>query len=207
MSMASGHTQVVRPAGAGHETLWVALASACVLLVAALIIGVRSQPLTEAALAPHQIDARTQLNAAEQGVHADLLVAAEEIIALLSANKALPAVDDLRGMDLPPFADGMGAASRGGHAWSTAMQGQHAAYLGRSAAPEVAASFLLRLPASAADASPPGHAHADVAEVWVHREGPQAWPDRFDDASLTRQGWRQVVTRYDAGVTRTDTPP
>lgn len=205
MSVTGGHTQVVRPAGAGHETLWVALASACVLAVAALVIGVRSQPLTEAALAPHQIDARTQLNAAEQGVHADLLVAAEEITALLTADKVLPGVDDLRGMDLPPFAAGMGVASRGGHAWSTATHGHDAAYLGRSAAPEVAASFLLRLSATAAEASPTGHAHADAPEVWVHREGPQALPDQFDGASLARQGWRQVVTRYDAGVTRTDT--
>jgi hypothetical protein len=36
----------------------------------------------------------------------------------------------------------------------------------------------------------------------VHREGPQSWPEQLDDASLTRQGWRQVVVRYDAGVTR-----
>ncbi len=201
-------TQVVRPAGAGHETLWVALAAACVLLVAAILIGARSQPLAAAALSSHQIDARTQLNAAEQGVHADLLVAAEEITALMAADKAVPGIEQLRGMDLPPFVAGVGAAARGAHEWRTQVQGHEVAYVGLSAAPEVAASMLLRLPAQGeADASPQAHAHGDEAEaeVWVRREGANAWPEQLDDTTLIRQGWRQVVVRYDAGVTRKDT--
>lgn len=196
-------TQVVRPAGAGHETLWVVLAAACVLLVAAILIGARAQPLAAAALSPHQIDARTQLNAAEQGVHADLLVAAEEITALIETEKAVPSIEQLRGMDLPPFVAGVGAAARGGHEWRTQAQGHELAYVGRSAAPDVAASVLLRLPTKGEGEAPPqAHAHDEEAEVWVHREGPNTWPEQLDDASLTRQGWRQVVVRYDAGVTR-----
>lgn len=203
-------TQVVRPAGAGHETLWVLLASACVLLVAAILIGVRSQPLEAAALSSHQIDARTQLNAAEQGVHADLLVAAEEIGAMREADKAVPSIEQLRGMDLPPFAAGVGADARGAHEWRSISQGQDVAYVGRSASPDVAASFLLRLlPAHReAEATRQAHAHDDEAnaeaDVWVRREGPEAWPEQLDNAALVRQGWRQVVTRYDAGVTRKD---
>jgi len=198
-------TQVVRPAGAGHETLWVLLASACVLLVAAVFIGVRSQPLEATALSSHQIDARTQLNAAEQGVHADLLVAAEDIAALAGADRLMPRIEQLRDMDLPPFAAGVGSSARGAHEWRTVSQGHEMAYVGRSAAPEVAASFLLRLPAPAeADASPQGHEHSGQPEVWVHRESQPAWPGQLDDASLMRQGWRQVVVRYDAGVTRRD---
>lgn len=197
-------TQVVRPAGAGHETLWVLLTAAVVLVLAAVVVGVRGQPQAAAALAPHQIDARTQLNAVEQGVHGDLLVAAEEIEALAEGARALPAVDALRDMDLPPFAAGVTATTRGGHSWKAVTQGPFAAYIGRTAAPDVAASFLLRLPAAPAQASPSAdHDHADDAvQVWVQREGPQAWPAPLDDAALTRQGWRQVVARYDAGVTR-----
>lgn len=197
-------TQVVRPAGAGHETLWVLLTAAVVLVLAVVVVGVRGQPQAAAALAPHQIDARTQLNAVEQGVHGDLLVAAEEIEALAEGARALPAVDALRDMDLPPFAAGVTATTRGGHSWKAVTQGPFAAYIGRTAAPDVAASFLLRLPAAPAQASPSaGHDHADDAvQVWVQREGPQTWPAPLDDAALTRQGWRQVVARYDAGVTR-----
>ena len=204
-------TQVVRPAGAGHETLWVLLTAAVVLVLAAIVVGVRGQPQAAAALAPPMPwtpapggDARTQLNAVEQGVHGDLLVAAEEIEALAEGARALPAVEALRDMDLPPFADGVTASTRGGHSWKAVTQGPFAAYIGRTAAPDVAASFLLRLPAAPAQASPSAdHDHADDAvQVWVQREGPQAWPAPLDDAALTRQGWRQVVARYDAGVTR-----
>lgn len=191
--------QVVKPAGAGHETLWVLLASACIVLVAAILIGARAQPLEQAALASNQIDARTQLNAVEQGVHADLLVAAEEIAAFL-ADKGLPRVEQLREMELPPFAVGAGAGTRGGHEWRSTTQGHEVAYVGRSAAPDVAASMLLRLPVT--KGSGDAHGHGDEPEVWVQREGPAAWPEQLDDASLTRQGWRQVVVRYDAGVTR-----
>ncbi len=196
-------TQVVRPAGAGHETLWVLLAAGVILVLAAIVIGVRTQPEGEALLAAHQVDARTQLNAAEQGVHADLLVAAEEIAALSGGGQVLPGVDQLRDADLPPFAAGVGASARGAHEWRVVRQGRDAAYVGRSAAPEVAASFLLRLPA---DAGHGQHGHDDdgAAQVWVQREGPPDWPGQVDEASLIRQGWRQVVVRYDAGVTRRD---
>lgn len=195
------NTQVVRPAGAGHETLWVLLAAACVLAVAAALIGARAQPLAVAALSSHQVDARTQLNAAEQGVHADLLVAADEIAALAAADGAPPDVQRLREMDLPPFAVGMGATARGGHEWRVVTRGHDVAYVGRSATPEVAASLLLRLPAQVKAAE---HGHDDAVEIWVQREGAPSWPERLDDAALARQGWREVVVRYDAGVTRKD---
>ncbi len=195
--------QVVRPAGAGHETLWVLLAAAGVLALAALVVGVRAQPSSGAALAGHQLDARTQLNAAEQGVHADLLVAAEEIAALRDEDQAMPTVARLRELGLPPFAAGPEARARGAHEWRSSPQGQDVAFVGRSAEPQVAASMLLRVPASRRPAAD-GHAHADAVEIWIQREGPAAWPEGVDDPALVRQGWRQVVTRYDAGVTRKD---
>jgi hypothetical protein len=203
----SVHTQVVRPAGAGHETLWVLLAAAVVLALAALVVGVRAQPAAAAALAAHQVDARTQLNAAEQGVHADLLVAAEEIAALRDEDQAMPTVERLRELGLPPFAAGPDARARGAHEWRVSPQGQDVAFVGRSAEPQVAASLLLRLPARQGPASD-GHTHGgaqgEAVEIWIQREGPAAWPDGIDDPALVRQGWRQIVTRYDAGVTRKD---
>ena len=195
-------TQIVRPAGAGHESLWVALAAAGVLAVAALVVGVRTQASTGPVMAAHQIDARTELNAAEQGVHADLLVAADEIAALQGAEGgAAPTVERLRALGLPPFSAGPESQARGGHEWRLLPQGELSAYAGRSAAPALAASMLLRVPV--AGASDPAHAHGHGVEVWVQREGAPAWPASADDAALIRQGWREVITRYDAGVTRT----
>lgn len=197
----SAHTQVVRPAGAGHETLWVLLAAAGVLALAALVIGVRAKTEAAAALATHQVDARTQLNAAEQGVHADLLVAAEEIEALRDSEQAMPTVEALRDMGLPPFSAGPEARARGAHEWRATPQGHDLAYVGRSAEPQVAGSFLLRLPATAGKDGA-GHAHDDAVEIWIQREGSVTWPEGIDEPALVRQGWRQVITRYDAGVTR-----
>ena len=199
-------TQVVRPAGAGHETLWVLLAAAGVLALAALVVGVRSQAPAASALATHQVDARTQLNAAEQGVHADLLVAADEIAALRDEDQAMPTLDRLRERGLPPFAPGPEARARGAHEWRSSPQGQDLAFVGRSAEPQVAASLLLRVPATVGPAAD-GHAHEHAVEIWIQREGPVAWPEGIDGPALGRQGWRQVVTRYDAGVTRKDTAP
>lgn len=198
-------TRIVRPAGAGHETLWVLLTAVVVLGLAALFVSARTKPEAVAVLAAHQIDARSQLNAAEQGVHGDLLVAAEEIAALAEAEQALPRVEQLRTMDLPPFAGGMTSVTRGGHEWRTTAQGPYVAYVGRSVAPGVAGSFLLRLPKPGATRTSPkehSHDHDDVWHVWVHREGAAEAPAPLDDAALARQGWREVVTRYDAGVTR-----
>lgn len=195
------NTQTVRPAGAGHETLWVALSAACVIAVAAVVVGVRAQPEAAPVAAAHQVDARSGLNAAEQGVHADLLVAAEEIAALQDADGgAVPTVERLSGLGLPPFSAGPETQARGGHEWRLLPAGEAAAYIGRSAAPTLAGSMLLRVPTRTAAST--AHAHGHGVEVWVQREGAAAWPAAVDDAALIRQGWREVVTRYDAGVTR-----
>jgi hypothetical protein len=137
-------------------------------------------------------------------VHADLLVAAEEIAALASTDQQLPRVQQLREMELPPFATGAGAAARGAHEWRMVPQGHAAAYVGRSTQPDVASSFLLLVAASDSRSVSDAHGHDEPSRVWVHREGAQAWPDPLDEASLVRQGWREVVARYDAGVTRKD---
>lgn len=195
-------TQIVRPAGAGHETLWVAIAAAAVIGLAAVVVGVRAQPQAAAATAAHQVDARTGLNAAEQGVHADLLVAADEIAALHDSESAVPTVEQMRELGLPPFSSGPETLARGGHEWRVYPQGGEAAYVGRSAAPAVAGSLLLRVPLQPAAAATPAHGHGHGVEIWIQREGEAAWPQSIDEAALIRQGWREVVTRYDAGVTR-----
>ena len=62
------HTQVVRPAGAGHETLYVLLASLLIIALAASVVLLRGERDDEQAIAAHQIDARRDLTAAEQGI-------------------------------------------------------------------------------------------------------------------------------------------
>lgn len=195
-------TQIVRPAGAGHETLWVALAAVVVIGLAALVVGARAQPEAAVVAAAHQVDARTGLNAAEQGIHADLLVAADEIAALHDTERSVPTVAQMRELGLPPFSTGPETQARGGHEWRAYPPGAEAAYVGRSAAPAVAGSLLLRVPLQPAAAATPAQGHGHGVEIWIQREGAAEWPESVEEAALIRQGWREVVTRYDAGVTR-----
>ncbi len=202
------HTQVIRPAGAGHETL--AVLGACLVIVAAAAgyIGLRAAPPEGAALAATQIDARRDLTPAEQGIYADLRVAYDEIAFALQGGDALPAVADLAAQGLPPFVADNSTAARGGHAWRLQRQAGHALYVGQTADPALAGSFLLRADEGGKDGH--GHDHGKAADaqadVWLTRDAGARVPDPADDAALAAAGWRQIVAQFDAGVTRQRTP-
>ncbi|ATB67470.1 MULTISPECIES: DUF6162 family protein [Pseudomonas] len=181
--------QVVRPAGAGHETLYVLLAALLIVVLAASVVAARGEREDEQAIAAHQLDARRDLNAAEQGIHTDLWVAVEEIRALREDNGTAPDAQALADEGLPPFVSDASSQSRGSHQWSLLANG---AYLGRSQDAQVAGSFLVILPA-ASDAQP---------DVWLRRDSTALPPDALDSDALIAAGWQQIVTHYDAGVTR-----
>lgn len=182
-------TQVVRPAGAGHESLWVALLSLVIILLAATVIGLRSENHEEEGVAEHQIDARRDLNAAEQGIHTELSVAFDEILMLQDELQALPETQQLAEEGIPPFTDDSSAATRGNHTWQLLHIGDDYAYQGLSGDSAVAGSFLL-LPSEAG------------ADIWLNRESDAATPQNLHADALIAAGWRQVATQYDAGVTR-----
>lgn len=183
------HAQVIRPAGAGHETLYVLLASLLIVVLAATVVLMRGEREDEQAIASHQIDARRDLTAAEQGIYTDLRVAFDEIQLLREENAAVPSVDALAEEGLPPFVVDAGSQSRGSHQWQWLQSG---AYVGRSQAPEIAGSFLLIVPADA----------GSQADVWLRRDSAALAPDDLGQAALIAAGWQQVVSHYDAGVTR-----
>lgn len=194
-------TQIVRPAGAGHETLAVLAGCALILAVAGTVVTLRAAPQQSHAVAAHQLDARRDLNAAEQGIYADLRVALDEIDAERAGTARLPAVAALAEMGLPPFAQDASSAQRGAHAWTLVADGGAQAYLGLSADIAVAASVLLRVAAAAHAHDHAQHAAEDQPDIWMHRSA-RAAPAALDAAQLARAGWRQVVARFDAGVTR-----
>jgi len=187
------HQQIVRRAGAERETAWVLLASGVILAAAVLAVGLRAAPPPEAPLATHQLDSRTGLTAAEQGLYADLKVAGGEIAALRRDSGGAPRPADLAAQALPPFAADASATARGGHVWSLADSGHGVAYVGVSAAPERAGSLVLRLDGHG-DATP-------VIDVWLKRAA-EAPPAGLDDAALAAAGWKQVTASFTAGVTR-----
>ncbi|NIF15551.1 DUF6162 family protein [Pantoea sp. Cy-639] len=181
--------QQVRPAGAGHETLCVLLAAALIVTLAAAVVTLRGERQDEQAIAVHQLDARRDLSAAEQGIHTDLWVAADEIRALREETGSAADAQALAAEGLPPFVDDASSQRRGRHQWRLLDNG---AYLGHSQDPSLAGTFLL-IPAADADTRP---------EIWLRRDSSALAPDDLATPLLIAAGWRQVVSHYDAGVTR-----
>lgn len=190
--MSTSTRQIVRPAGAGHETLYVLLLCLLILAVAGSVVGLRGESHEPEAVASHQLDARRDLNAAEQGIYADLRVTLDEIRLLAQEQQAPVTVQQLADDGFAPFAQDASSVARGAHAWQLLDQ----SYLGLSQAPEVAGSFLLR-------GHPATGKHDDEQpDIWLNRSASPAAPTDLSDQALIAAGFKQVVAQYDAGVTR-----
>lgn len=191
---ASKATRVtVRPAGAERETLFVALLCLAILLAAGTVVGLRTRAPEVAAVAEWQIDARDGLTTAEQGINADLRVAAGDIAFTLEGGTT-PTPEDLADEALPPFARDAATAGRGGHLWSLVpVEDGFAGWLGRTAAGDVAGSLLLRIATK--------HEADGGASVWLNRSPDAAFAGLSNEA-LIAAGWKEIVSRYDASVTR-----
>ncbi|MCO7627259.1 DUF6162 family protein [Pseudomonas fluorescens] len=187
--MSTPTTQVVRPAGAGHETLNVLLLCLLILAVAGSVVAWRGVSHEPEPVASHQLDARRDLSAAEQGIYADLRVTLDEIRLLREEQQSLPTPQTLAEEGFAPFAQDASSVSRGGHAWQLLAD---TAYFGHSQAPAVAGSFAMRLSADATAAS----------DIWLNRAAELRTPAELTDAALSAAGWKQIVAQFDAGVTR-----
>ncbi|WP_253426846.1 DUF6162 family protein [Pseudomonas sp. GGS8] len=181
-------TQVVRPAGAGHETLYVLLLCLMILAVAGSVVAWRGESREVSNVGSHQLDARRDLSASEQGIYADLRVTLDEIHLLRQEQQALPTPATLADEGFAPFAQDASSVSRGGHAWQLL---DAKAYFGQSQTPTVAGSFLMRLTAD-----------DDAPDVWLNRGKALTPPTDLTDAALESAGWQQIVAQFDAGVTR-----
>ncbi|MGD8217304.1 DUF6162 family protein [Pseudomonas thivervalensis] len=187
--MSNATTQIIRPAGAGHETLYVLLLCLFIVLVAGSVVAWHGKAEDTPHLASNQLDARRDLSAAEQGIYADLRVTLDEIRLLREDQPTLPSPQALAEEGFAPFAQDASSVSRGGHAW---QQLQDRAYFGASANSSVAGSFLMRI-GEASDAAP---------DIWLNRGTGLATPLALDDTALSAAGWQQIVAQFDAGVTR-----
>lgn len=186
--MSTPTTHVVRPAGAGHETLYVLLLCLMILAVAGSVVAWRHESQEVNNVNSHQLDARRDLSASEQGIYADLRVTLDEIHLLRQEQQTLPTPEVLADEGFAPFARDASSVSRGGHAWHLL---EARAYFGQSQAPAVAGSFLMRL--SADD---------DAPDIWLNPGTTLAAPTDLSDAALESAGWQQIVAQFDAGVTR-----
>lgn len=178
---------IVPPASGRRESLAVLVLALLILAGSSLVVALHRDRVSVTALPGWQVDLRSGLNAAEQGLTADLLNAAPEFAWLPDNAPAALAAEGL-----PPFVADATAEARGGHAWQELGAGALRGWLGLPARPEAARPMLLRM-------------DKDSPTVWIG-EGAGV-PAALDDAALIAAGWRQVVTRYDASVTRKDAHP
>lgn len=179
---------IVRPAGPGRESVAVLGLCLGILVLSAGIISLHRIAPEVTETAAGQVDARSALTPGEQGILADLRIAADDI-AYLTESGAVPTPADLAEEGLPPFVSGPETALRGGHDWTLTQSDTVLAYLGRSADLARAGDMLLVV-------DPTG---AQAATVWLGRNNdlPAALPQE-----LTASGWQEIVTSYDASVTR-----
>ncbi|MGX9938171.1 DUF6162 family protein [Advenella kashmirensis] len=191
--------QAIRPAGAGHETGAVLAVCAVIVLLATLTIVLRTTSASVSQIQAGQIDARHGLTAAEQGVYADLLVAAEEI----GFAQAPLQVSDLAEQMIPPFVEDASTARRGGHDWQMRQEGPVVAYIGVTQDPNTAGSMLLRVTRSP-DTTTHAEHQGNLAQVWLHKTTGAAArvPAGLKPDNLTQEGWQQIVSQFDAGATR-----
>lgn len=187
--MSTPTTQIVRPAGAGHETLYVLLLCLMILAVAGSVVAWRHESQVVSNVGSHQLDARRDLSASEQGIYADLRVTLDEIQLLRQEQQTLPAPQALAEEGFAPFAQDASSVSRGAHVWQLL---EAKAYFGQSQTPSVAGSFLMRM--SAADDAAP--------DIWLNRASGLKAPTDLTNAALQSAGWQQIVAQFDAGVTR-----
>ncbi|KPX46825.1 DUF6162 family protein [Pseudomonas ficuserectae] len=184
--MSAPTRQIVRPAGAGHETLYVLLLCLLILGVAAGVVSLHRDTQETHSLASHQLDARRDLTAAEQGIYADLRVTLDEIRLLATEQQTPVTPQQLGDEGFAPFAQDASSVSRGGHEWQMVEQ----SYLGLSQAPNVAGSFLMRIDSD------------NQPDIWINRSASIAPVSDLGDKALVDAGWKQVVAQFDAGVTR-----
>lgn len=198
MTLENGTRVLVRASGAERETFFVALLCVAIVLVAGTVIGLRTRTPEVVSIAEWQVDARDGLTAAEQGLNADMKVAADDIASVLDAG-SVPTPEELAGQALPPFAKDATSKGRGDHAWSVVpADGAFAGWLGTTASPEIAGSLLLRIATGGEGA---GHAEGDASSVWLNRLADAAVSGLSNEA-LIASGWKEIVSRYDASVTR-----
>ncbi|KAA0944458.1 MULTISPECIES: DUF6162 family protein [unclassified Pseudomonas] len=185
-AVTKGSTQIVRPAGAGHETLYVLLLCLIILAVSGTVVALHGETQEVHVVDSHQLDARRDLSAAEQGIYADLRVTLDEIHLLQQEQSALPTPTQLGEEGFAPFAQDASSVSRGDHRWQLL---EPTAYLGLSQTPEASGSLLMRVSGAEPD-------------IWLNRRANLAAPTDLTDQALIDAGWQQVVAQFDAGVTR-----
>src|SRR5690348_2794867 len=103
-SAATMQTQIVRPATARLEGVYLLLVCIAVLAVCGALILKRQTKIEVLQLQPYQISAFADLSKGEQGLFNDLYAAALELQTVHRDGDTWLSLDDLQDLAMPPFA-------------------------------------------------------------------------------------------------------
>lgn len=194
---------VVKPAGIGAENKYLLLLVLAIVLLSAAVILLDRTPLPEHQYEENQLDAGRDLNPVEQGIYADLKSAAEEIRWQLEAGTA-PSIESLAADFIPPFVQDAVSDERGHHQWQLQQLPEQSLYWGLSGNAVQAGSFLLLI----GDHDNQTAESSNPSSIWYHpgsAESIDSHTDKLSTSELHHQGWLQVVSHFNASVTRPGT--
>lgn len=204
--------QQVRPAGARHEALVLAVATMVVLGVLALWVQQHGRREYREQLHDWQVSAFETLEGPDQAIYNALYTAKDEItylyddINLMNAPGQIfrwPGIQDLQDALLPPFLQDRSWEQNGSLQWSLheplgegEMQGS-VMYLGTDGRATGQGSFLLVI----------GHVHAGFTNnnaivIWWNAKNHVGMPQSGYRDSLVLQGWREVIPHSGAAEIR-----
>lgn len=193
----------VRPAGARHEGLALALAAAVVVGILAFYVHEHGRKETREPLYDWQVSAFNALTGADQAIYNALYTARDDIPAIYDdinmsngpdVKFHWPSIKELEETELPPFFRDKSWRQNGALQWSLfeplaegEMQGT-TMYLGTDADQPGQGSFLLVI----------GHVHAGFRNtnaifIWWNAKHHVEMPRSGFRDGLILQGWREVV--------------
>lgn len=176
----TAHRQIVAPASAKHETLYLSLALCLVIGLSAIIIAFNQKSNANAqTLSSHETSVRYHLSAAEQSIYADLQLLYQH---WRISPEHLPSVEEWIEEDWPPFTDELYQLKRGSHVWSQLADAQTNAYLGISQNTDLSGHFLWICDDSSKEAP----------DVWLSHHTLQAPPNALTEEALIATGWQKI---------------
>lgn len=194
MSRGVVYSEVVRPSQPRWETPLLLAATLGLLLFTGLYTLRYGRQEPAEALTDWQISAYTDLQGADQAIHGQLLVAAEEIYWMHFYNNRWPDIGDFQEVYLPPFYRDLGWERNGAVQWSLARVSPEDANAGitiyHGAGGKLAdqGAWLLVI----------NHSHAGGEQVsdttiWYHPDADAELPAQSATQAFVREGWTQVI--------------
>lgn len=188
----------VRPLSSKDETRNVLFLIVFILVAAGAYIYCYHRAPVQSERASWEISARDELNAAEQGINADLLTVLSDIsFAFENSSPLSPEAFAAEGIS--PFLKDKAWENRGGHIWSLIPEKEGLfAYFGQSSFPETSGSFLLVLKVNRSDFINIKDKNGDKSPellpgIWISH-GKTANHEELTDDYLIAYGWKKVVT-------------